>query len=57
MLTQEELIVDVLASYGRVAGSFLGAAAIGVPVGIAMGSSIAWKAYLRRLWAPCAICL
>ncbi|WP_416674095.1 ABC transporter permease [Egbenema bharatensis] len=38
MFTQENLIRDVLASCGRVAAGFLLAAAVGVPMGIAMGT-------------------
>lgn len=38
MFTEENLLVDVLASCGRVAGGFVLAALIGVPVGIAMGT-------------------
>lgn len=38
MFTQEDLVVDTLASCARVAGGFLLAAVVGVPMGIAMGT-------------------
>jgi NitT/TauT family transport system permease protein len=38
MFTQDDLWVDIVASCGRVAGGFLLSAAIGVPMGIAMGT-------------------
>ena len=38
MLTQDNLIIDVLVSCSRVLGGFLLAAIIGVPMGIAMGT-------------------
>jgi NitT/TauT family transport system permease protein len=48
MFTQENLIRDVLASCGRVAGGFLLAALIGVPMGIAMGTFYS----MESLFAP-----
>jgi len=38
MFTEDNLVADILASCARVAGGFLVAAVIGVPVGIAMGT-------------------
>lgn len=38
MFTQDDLIVDVIASSSRVAGGFLAAAIVGVPMGVAMGT-------------------
>ncbi len=38
MFTEENLLVDVLASSLRVAGGFIVAAAIGVPIGVLMGT-------------------
>lgn len=38
MLTEDNLIVDILASCGRVLAGFLVAGIVGVPVGIAMGT-------------------
>lgn len=38
MFTQEDLWVDILVSSSRVAGGFLAAAGIGIPIGIAMGT-------------------
>lgn len=38
MLTEENLLLDILASCTRVVAGFLAAAAIGIPVGIAMGT-------------------
>lgn len=35
---EESLWVDIFVSFGRVFGGFLGAAAVGIPVGIAMGT-------------------
>lgn len=48
MFTQDNLIVDVLVSCGRVLGGFLLAAAIGVPMGIAMGTFYS----MESLFAP-----
>lgn len=38
MFTQENLLLDIVASSTRVAAGFLAAAAVGIPVGIAMGT-------------------
>ena len=38
MFTEDNLVADILASCTRVAGGFLVAAVIGIPVGIAMGT-------------------
>lgn len=38
MFTQEDLLIDMLASCGRVASGFIVAGLIGVPMGIAMGT-------------------
>lgn len=38
MFTQEDLLVDIFASSARVGAGFLAAAAVGIPVGIAMGT-------------------
>lgn len=48
MFTQDDLIVDVAASCSRVAGGFLVAAIIGVPMGIAMGTFYS----MESLFAP-----
>ncbi|WP_233222501.1 ABC transporter permease [Chroococcidiopsis sp. CCALA 051] len=48
MLTQDNLIMDVLVSCGRVLGGFLFAAIIGVPMGIAMGTFYS----MESLFAP-----
>lgn len=48
MFTQENLIIDVLASCARVAGGFLLAALVGVPMGIAMGTFYS----MESLFAP-----
>lgn len=48
MLTQDNLIMDVLVSCGRVLGGFLLAAIIGVPMGIAMGTFYS----MESLFAP-----
>jgi NitT/TauT family transport system permease protein len=38
LLTEQNLLVDILASSGRVLAGFLAAAVIGVPMGVAMGT-------------------
>lgn len=38
MLTQENLLLDIFASCGRVAAGFLTAAVVGIPLGIAIGT-------------------
>lgn len=38
LLTEENLLLDIIASCARVAAGFLVAAAIGIPVGVAMGT-------------------
>jgi NitT/TauT family transport system permease protein len=48
MFTQEELVVDVLASCGRVAAGFVIAGVVGVPMGIAMGTFYS----MESLFAP-----
>lgn len=48
LFTQDDLIVDVLASCARVAGGFLLAALVGVPMGIAMGTFYS----MESLFAP-----
>lgn len=48
MFTQENLILDVLVSCSRVAGGFLLAAIIGIPIGIAMGTFYS----MENLFAP-----
>ena len=48
MFTQDDLIVDVIASCGRVAAGFLLSALIGVPMGIAMGTFYS----MESLFAP-----
>jgi len=47
-LFQDELIIDVLASCGRVAAGFIAAAIVGVPIGIAMGTFYS----MESLFAP-----
>lgn len=48
MFTQDDLIVDTIASCARVAGGFLLAAVIGIPMGIAMGTFYS----MESLFAP-----
>jgi NitT/TauT family transport system permease protein len=48
MFTQEELVVDTLASCGRVGAGFLVSAIVGVPMGIAMGTFYS----MESLFAP-----
>jgi NitT/TauT family transport system permease protein len=48
LFTEDQLIVDVMASCGRVAGGFVVAALVGVPVGIAMGTFYS----MESLFAP-----
>lgn len=48
MLTEENLLLDIFASCTRVAAGFLVAAAIGIPVGIAMGTFHS----MERLFSP-----
>lgn len=49
MFTQENLVVDVLASCGRVAGGFLLAGVIGVPMGIAMGTFYSMESFFAPI--------
>ena len=49
MFTEEDLIIDVLTSCGRVAGGFILAAFIGVPVGIAMGTFYSMESFFAPI--------
>ena len=49
LLTEDSLMVDVLASCGRVAAGFLLAAIVGVPVGIAMGTFTSMESFFAPI--------
>lgn len=49
LFTEDDLIVDVMASCGRVAGGFVVAAIVGVPMGIAMGTFYSMESFFAPI--------
>ncbi len=49
MFTQENLWLDIAASFGRVVGGFSAAAAIGIPIGIAMGTFTSMESFFSPI--------
>ena len=49
MFTEENLWLDIGASFGRVLGGFSAAAAIGIPIGIAMGTFTSMESFFNPI--------
>lgn len=52
MFAEENLLQDIIASCGRVGAGFLAAAAVGIPVGIAMGAFPSMESLFSPLVGP-----
>lgn len=52
MFTADQFSVDILASTARVAGGFLAAALVGIPVGIAMGTFQSMESFFSSIVGP-----